>query len=69
MALRALRIASAVALARALLGSGRIGEARAMIETVLASPWRTTDLHRAASEIYTASGMATQAQARLASAT
>lgn len=48
-----------IALARALLGSGRIGEARAMIETVLASPWRTTDLHRAASEIYTASGMAT----------
>jgi len=59
-----------IALARALLGSGRISQARAMIETVLASPWRTSDLHRAASEIYTASGMAAQAQAqaRLASA-
>ena len=60
-----------IALARALLGSGQISQARAMIETVLASPWRTTDLHRAASEIYAASGLATQAraQARLASAT
>ncbi len=60
-----------IALARALLGSGQISQARAMIETVLASPWRTTDLHRAASEIYTASGMAAQAQAqgRLAGAT
>ncbi len=59
-----------IALARALLGSGRVSEARTMIETVLASPWRTTDLHRAASEIYSASGMAAQAQtqARLASA-
>lgn len=58
-----------IALARALLRSGQISQARAMIETVLASPWRTTDLHRAATEIYTASGMAAQAQARLASAT
>jgi tetratricopeptide (TPR) repeat protein len=53
-----------IALARALLGSGQISQARAMIETVLASPWRTSDLHRAASDIYTASGMAAQAQAQ-----
>jgi tetratricopeptide (TPR) repeat protein len=53
-----------IALARALLGSGRISEARAIIESVLASPWRTNDLHRAASEIYSASGMAAQAQAQ-----
>jgi tetratricopeptide (TPR) repeat protein len=60
-----------IALARALLGKGQISQARAMIETVLASPWRTTDLDRAATEIYTANGMAAQAQAqaRLASAT
>jgi tetratricopeptide (TPR) repeat protein len=59
-----------IALARALLGSGRISDARAMIETVLASAWRTPDLHRAAAEIYAASGMAAKAQeqARLASA-
>ncbi|WP_017667717.1 tetratricopeptide repeat protein [Sandarakinorhabdus sp. AAP62] len=59
-----------IALARALLGSGRISEARAMIETVLASAWRTHDLHRAAAEIYAASGMVAKAQeqARLASA-
>jgi tetratricopeptide (TPR) repeat protein len=59
-----------IALARALLGSGHISQARAMIETVLASSWRTTDLHRAAAEIFAASGMAAKAQeqARLASA-
>jgi tetratricopeptide (TPR) repeat protein len=60
-----------IALARALLGSGQISQARAMIETVLASPWRTADLHRAATDIYTASDMAAkaQAQARLAGTT
>jgi tetratricopeptide (TPR) repeat protein len=60
-----------IALARALLGSGRISEARALIETVRASPWRTNDLQRAAAEITAASGMAAKAQtqARLASAT
>jgi tetratricopeptide (TPR) repeat protein len=59
-----------VALARALLGNGRAAEARSLIETVLASPWRSADMHRVAAEIYQASGMATEAaeQDRLAKA-
>jgi tetratricopeptide (TPR) repeat protein len=57
-----------IALARALLGSGRKAEAKAMIEAVLASPWRTTELHRTASDIYSAEGMTVAAaeQDRLA---
>jgi tetratricopeptide (TPR) repeat protein len=57
-----------IALARALLGSGRKAEAKAMIEAVLASPWRTTELHRTAAEIYSAEGMTVAAaeQDRLA---
>lgn len=50
-----------IALARALLGNGRTAEARAMIEQVLASPWRTPDLHSTAADIYQASGLAEQA--------
>lgn len=59
-----------IALARALLGNRRTAEARAMIETVLASRWRTADLHSTAAEIYTASGMAQKAaeQQRMARA-
>jgi UDP-glucose 4-epimerase len=43
---------------------------RSLIETVLASPWRSADMHRVAAEIYQASGMATEAaeQDRLAKA-
>ncbi|WP_353217272.1 hypothetical protein, partial [Sandarakinorhabdus sp.] len=53
-----------VALARALLGNGRNAQARAMIETVLASPWRSADLHRVAADIYTALQMNAQAAAQ-----
>jgi tetratricopeptide (TPR) repeat protein len=59
-----------VILARALLANGRAAEARTMIETVLASPWRTADLHRVAADIYTAMGMPADAatQVKLAHA-
>ena len=59
-----------IALARALLGNGRVAEARAMIETVLASRWRTADLHKTAADIYQASSMrdAATTQLRLARA-
>ena len=59
-----------IALARALLGNRRTAEARAMIEQVLASRWRTADLHSTAADIYTASGMAQKAaeQQRMARA-
>ncbi|GGB70176.1 tetratricopeptide repeat protein [Blastomonas aquatica] len=50
-----------IALARALLGNGRVTEARVMIEQVLASPWRTPDLHSTAADIYQASNMAEKA--------
>lgn len=53
-----------VALARALLGNGRADAARAMIETVLASPWRSADLHRVAADIYTAQGLGAPAAAQ-----
>lgn len=45
-----------VALAQALLGSGRAEEARTVLEPALASPWRTADLHRTAADIYAALG-------------
>jgi tetratricopeptide (TPR) repeat protein len=56
------------ALARALLGNGRAEEARQAIEPVLASPWRTADLHRTAADIYAALGRTADAatQDRLA---
>lgn len=59
-----------IALAQALLGSGRVDEARSVIEPVLASPWRTADLHRTASDIYKAKNMTALAaeQDRLARA-
>lgn len=59
-----------VALAGALLGNGRVAEARGVIEAVLATPWRTAALHRTAADIYKASGMPTEAvaQDRLAQA-
>lgn len=59
-----------IALAAAMLGNGRVAEARAMIETVLASRWRTADLHSIAADIYTASRMTEKAaeQLRLARA-
>ncbi|MFN3820657.1 tetratricopeptide repeat protein [Blastomonas sp.] len=50
-----------IALARALLGNGRSAQAQAMIEQVLASRWRTPDLHAAAADIYQASGMTEKA--------
>lgn len=53
-----------VALAGALLGNGRVEEARAMIEQVLASPWRTPDVHSTAADVYQASGMAEKAAAQ-----
>lgn len=53
-----------VILAQALLRNGRAAEARTLIEAVLASPWRTADLHRVAAMIYTATGMPTEAAAQ-----
>ncbi|WP_439486257.1 tetratricopeptide repeat protein [Blastomonas fulva] len=50
-----------IALARALLGNGQVVQARTLIEQVLASRWRTPDLHAAAADIYQASGMAEKA--------
>jgi tetratricopeptide (TPR) repeat protein len=55
-----------VKLAQALLGNGRTADARALIETVLASPWRSADLHKVASDIYAASGDPARAQRQLA---
>ncbi|WP_373489226.1 tetratricopeptide repeat protein [Blastomonas sp.] len=52
-----------VALAHALLGNAKIAEARAMIEQVLASAWRTPDVHSVAAEVYQASGMTEKAAA------
>ena len=45
-----------VALADALLGNGQTDPALALIETVLASPWRTAELHHVASRVYAAAG-------------
>jgi Tfp pilus assembly protein PilF len=53
-----------LALARALLGNGRVAEARAVIEPVLASAWQTAKLHRTAADIYAASGMSAEAAAQ-----
>lgn len=53
-----------IALAAALLGNGRIDAARVMIEQVLASRWRTPDLHNTAADIYEASGMTQKAAAQ-----
>ncbi len=53
-----------IKLAAALLGNGRIGEARAMIEQVLASRWRTPNLHGTAADIYQASGLTQKAEAQ-----
>jgi tetratricopeptide (TPR) repeat protein len=53
-----------VALAGALLGSGRAAEARSVIEPVLASPWRTPQLHRTAADIYAALGLKAEAGAQ-----
>ena len=50
-----------IALARALLHNGRSGEARTMIEAVLASAWNTPALHAVAAEIYAAGGEADKA--------
>ncbi|HEX8442312.1 MAG TPA: hypothetical protein VF631_01560 [Allosphingosinicella sp.] len=62
--------AAKIALAKALLGSKRTAEARAVIDAVLATTWRTVDLHLTASEIYSALGLAGPAaeQNRLARA-
>ena len=59
-----------IALAQALLHNRRPFEAKAMIEAVLASPWRTAELHSVAAEIYEALGDRSRAveQARLARA-
>lgn len=50
-----------IALARALLHNDRPDEARAMIETVLNSPWRVPAAHAVAAEIYAARGSAPEA--------
>jgi tetratricopeptide (TPR) repeat protein len=51
-----------IKLAAALLANNRIDEARALIDTVLASRWRTPDLFAAAADIYAASGLTRQAE-------
>jgi tetratricopeptide (TPR) repeat protein len=57
-----------VKLAQALLLNGRLDEARRMIDTALASPWRTADLHKVASDIYAAGGERAEAARQLAAA-
>lgn len=52
-----------VALAKALLGNGKVGEARTVIDQVLGSRWRTPDVHATAAEVYQANGMAEKAAA------
>ena len=51
-----------VKLAAALLTNRRTDEARAMIDSVLASRWRTPDLYATAAEIYAASGLTRKAE-------
>ncbi|PXW72993.1 hypothetical protein C7451_111115 [Blastomonas natatoria] len=51
-----------IKLAAALLANRRIDEARALIDTVLASRWRTHDLFTTAAQIYAASGLSRQAE-------
>lgn len=50
-----------IKLAAALLANSRIDEARALIDTVLASRWRTPDLYSTAAAIYDASGLTRKA--------
>ena len=50
-----------IALARALLHNDRADEARAMIETVLNSPWRVPAAHAVAAEIYATRGSVPEA--------
>ena len=50
-----------IKLAAALLANGRTEEARAMIEQVLASRWRTPDLHSTAADVYRAAGLTQKA--------
>lgn len=50
-----------IKLASALLAKGRTKEARALIDTVLASRWRTPDLYATAAAIYAASGLTRKA--------
>ena len=57
-----------VALAQALLRNGRRDEAKAMIEAVLQSPWRTAQVHAVAAEIYGASGDPAAASAQMEAA-
>lgn len=51
-----------IKLAAALLANGRIDEARTLIESVLASRWRTPDLYATAADIYAASGLTRKAE-------
>jgi tetratricopeptide (TPR) repeat protein len=51
-----------IVLAEALLENGRAGEARRLIDEVLASPWRTAQLHWVAGRIYGALGDAAAAE-------
>lgn len=53
-----------VLLAKALLRNNRKEEARAMIESVLASPWRTAATHAVAADIYAAFGETDRAEAQ-----
>lgn len=53
-----------VRLARALLANNRAPEARTLIEQVLASPWRTAEVHAVAADIYAALGNAAAAEAQ-----
>jgi Tfp pilus assembly protein PilF len=55
---------SKIALARALLKAGRADEARRTIDGVLATRWRTAELHAVAAEVYDALGLFAQAAAQ-----
>lgn len=51
-----------IKLAAALLANGRIDDARSLIESVLASRWRTPDLYATAADIYAARGLSRKAE-------
>ncbi len=60
--------AAKILLAKALLGAGEAERAEATIAEVLASPWRSAELHEVASEVFAARGDQERAAAELAKA-
>jgi len=60
--------AAKILLARALLGAGELERAKATVEALLASPWRSAGLHEVASEVFAATGDQERAAAQLTKA-